>query len=196
MVISMAILTVSSCAPALEVEVRDHGGSPTLFVDNAPQVPMMFFGNIVGPDWESVLVCQVELAARAGIHLYSFDLNAGIPWAPPDGEPAAYPYDLVDKVAQAFLKADPEALLLPRLYVTSPPAWWYQTHPNQRMLFSDGQRIDCPSVASKAWRQDVLKNLRTLIRSWEERHGDHVDPGRDFQRAEGSVARICPGWLA
>jgi hypothetical protein len=170
----MAILAATSRALALEVEVREHRGSPTLFVDNAPQVPMMFFGNIVGPEWETVLVSQVELAARAGVHLYSFDLNAGIPWAPPNGEPAPYAYDLVDKVVGAFLRADPQALLLPRLYVTSPPAWWYERHPNQRMLFSDGQSMDCPSVASKAWRQDVQENLRSLIRYWEEHHGDHV----------------------
>lgn len=174
MAITMALLAASSRALALEVEVRDHGGSPTLFVDNAPQVPMMFFGNIVGEDWESVLVSQVDLAAKAGIHLYSFDLNAGIPWAPPDGGPAQYNYALVDKVVQAFLRADPQALLLPRIYVTSPPAWWYEAHPNQRMLFSDGQSIGIPSVASKPWRQDVLKNLRTLIRYWEEQHGEHV----------------------
>lgn len=171
---SLAILVLSSRAPALDVEVKDHEGSPTLFVDGTPQVPLVFFGNIVGENWESVLAPQVELAAQAGIHLYSFDLNVGIPWAPPGGGPADFPYSLVDKVVQVFLKADPQALLLPRLYLSAPPAWWLKEHPDQRMLFSDGKSIGIASMASEAWREDVLMNLRGYIRYWEEKHGDHV----------------------
>lgn len=127
----------------------------------------------IGEPWtiysgpSSVYQEQVRLARDAGVHLYSFGIS--MPWPRPGEEPD---WTAVDQPIEITLAEDPHALLLPRFGVT-PPGWWLEEHPDDRMLFDDGRTEDV-SMASEAWRQEMQVHLRALVRHCEEKYGDHM----------------------
>ena len=172
LILSGAILltTTLSSAEGLSAIVKDHLGSPTLFVNGEPAVPMMFLGrtfSMEGKDWRENYMAQAKLAAAAGIHIQSFDV--GMPWPKP-GEEADF--SGVDAILDAMVANDPEVLMLPRFGVL-PPSWWYEEHPGHQMLFSDGQKGQF-SVASETWRNDMERHLRAFVRHCEAKYGANM----------------------
>lgn len=127
----------------------------------------------IGEPWtiyggeSSVYMEQVELARNAGLHLYSFGIS--MPWPKPGEEPNFVQTDLA---IERTLAHDPDGLLLPRFGV-EPPEWWLEQHPDDRMRFDDGRTEGC-SMASEAWRREMLEHLRALVRHCEEKYGDHI----------------------
>lgn len=128
-----------------------------------------------GPPWthyppddvHSVYQNQVRMAAAAGIHIHSFGIP--MPW-PKEGEKPDY--SGVVKAFEATLKADPEAIFLPR-FGMSAPGWWQTAHPDECLLFDDGKRqSECP--ASTLWRDESIENLRALVRFCEDNYGDRM----------------------
>ncbi len=128
-----------------------------------------------GPPWtiyppddaNSIYQNQVRMAAAAGIHIHSFGIP--MPW-PQDGEKPDF--SGVASAFEATLKADPQALFLPR-FGMSAPGWWQKAHPEECLTFDDGQtRGECP--ASTLWRETSLKHLRALVRFCEDNYGDSL----------------------
>ena len=115
----------------------------------------------------SPYVRQVRLARDAGVHLYSFGI--GMPWPEPGQEPN---FAEVDRTLETTLREDPQALLLPR-FGMAPPETWLARHPDDRMLFDDGQTLGM-SMASEAWRAEMQERLRALVRHCEAKYGDHM----------------------
>ena len=72
---------------------------------------------------------QIKLAATAGVDLVTFCL--GVPWPKP-GEAADW--SAVDEMCRMILEANPRTLLLPR-FGMEPPAWWYEKHPDDLMVW-------------------------------------------------------------
>ena len=121
----------------------------------------------VPDDSDSIYQNQVRMAAAAGIHVHSFGIP--MPW-PKDGDKPNY--SGVRRAFEVTLKADPQALLLPR-FGMSAPGWWQKAHPDECLTFDDGQkRGECP--ASLAWRKECLEHLSALVRFCEENYGDRV----------------------
>jgi len=125
--------------------------------------------NVISGD-DSPALKEIGLAGRNGFHLHSFSLP--LPWAR-EGE--APDYAGVDTVMQAVLAQDPEALCIPR-FGMSPPGWWFDQHPDDRMRFGDatGDTQFWESPASELWRHDACEALRQFVRYLEEHYGDHV----------------------
>ena len=128
-----------------------------------------------GPPWtlyppdtaNSIYQSQVRMAAGAGIHIHSFGIP--MPWPKP-GEEADY--SGVESAFEATLRADPEALFLPR-FGMSAPGWWQEAHPDECLLFDDGKTHgECP--ASTVWRKECLVQLRRLVRFCEDNYGDRM----------------------
>ncbi|NQT16361.1 MAG: hypothetical protein HQ582_26625 [Planctomycetes bacterium] len=128
-----------------------------------------------GPPWtiylpddvHSAYQNQVRMAAGAGIHIHSFGIS--MPW-PKEGEKPDF--GGVRNAFEATLRADPEALFLPR-FGMSAPGWWQKAHPGECLLFDDGQtKGECP--ASTLWREQCLENLRALVRFCEDNYGDRM----------------------
>jgi hypothetical protein len=128
-----------------------------------------------GPPWtiyppddsHSVYQSQVRMAAAAGIHIHSFGIP--MPW-PRDGQ--APNYSGVRQAFEATLKADPDALFLPRFGMGA-PGWWQEAHPDECLTFDDGQkRSECP--ASTLWREESLRHLRALVRYCEAHYGGQM----------------------
>jgi hypothetical protein len=115
----------------------------------------------------SPYVQQVRLARNAGVHIYSFSI--GMPWPEPGKHPE---FGEVDRCIETTIGQDPQALLLPR-FGMAPPDWWLAQHPDDRMLFDDGQTVSM-SVASEAWRAEMQTHLRALVRHCESKYGGHM----------------------
>lgn len=128
-----------------------------------------------GPPWtiyppddsHSIYQSQVRMAAAAGIHIHSFGIP--MPW-PKEGQDPDF--GGVVTAFEATLKADPEALFLPRFGMGA-PGWWQEAHPDQCLTFDDGQtRGECP--ASTLWREESVRHLRALVRFCEEHYGERM----------------------
>lgn len=127
----------------------------------------------IGEPWtiyggpSSVYQQQVALAREAGVHIYSFGIH--MPWPQPGEAPD---FSRTDLAIRTTIAADPDALLLPR-FGMAPPPWWLEEHPDDRMLFDDGETHGW-SMASEAWREQMQEHLRALVRHCEEHYGDHM----------------------
>lgn len=112
---------------------------------------------------------QIKLAASAGVDFVSFPVD--LPWRKP-GQPADW--SLVDNICQTVLEANPQALLLPRIMMY-PPTWWYDAHPDDRMVWDRGTpTMPDVVVASPDYRRDAAERLSALIVHLEEKFGDHM----------------------
>lgn len=116
---------------------------------------------------EPPYVQQVKKAAAANVHIHSFGIP--LPWPKPGEQPS---FTGVDAAIDMTLRADPQALLLPR-FGMEPPGWWSEQHPGDRMLFDDG-KTQSISMASESWRLEMQQHLRALVRHCEEKYGDHM----------------------
>ncbi|MEI7732733.1 MAG: beta-galactosidase [Verrucomicrobiota bacterium] len=110
---------------------------------------------------------QIKLAAQAGVNFVSFPI--GMPWPAP-GKPEDWAN--VDAACEQVLRANPNALLIPRMGMAA-PAWWRAAHPDDVMQWEDGRREDTV-VASPQYRHDAAERLAALVRHLEDKFGNHV----------------------
>ncbi|NUP99730.1 MAG: beta-galactosidase [Armatimonadetes bacterium] len=138
-----------------KVTVEPLGGAPAMLVDGQPVAPFMV--SINGPH-------QVEQQAemgRAGIHIFSDWFGGSTAADLGHVAPDKYDYTAYDTYFSAALEADPEAWFLPHIGIT-PPLWWQQAHPEELVLYADGQQGP-QSFASERWRRETADDLRKLI---------------------------------
>jgi beta-galactosidase len=123
------------------------------------------FVRLGGPP--DVFESQIRLAANVGVRFVSFPIH--LPWPKP-GE--AVDWKGVDAMCETVLRANPQALLLPRIGM-NPPPWWREAHPEEVMQWDDGHR-DGAVPSSPRYRHDAAERLTALIRHLEEKFGNHV----------------------
>ena len=129
-----------------------------------PGTTFCFLGGPPGP-----FQSQIKLAAAAGVDFVSFPMD--LPWPKP-GEPVDW--STVDVQCRTVLEANPKALLLPRIGM-EPPAWWYDAHPDDRMVWQGGPPANVDVVVtSPAFRRDAAERLAALIAHVEATFGEHV----------------------
>ena len=102
-----------------EARIDSTGGMPRLMLDGKPVPPVVFFitptsngfaKSIRGETTERYLNLQVPMAQKAGVHLYS------IPFGWPEGADGNPDVEASNSVLDAFIKNDPEALFILRVY--------------------------------------------------------------------------------
>jgi hypothetical protein len=112
---------------------------------------------------------QIKLAAKAGVNIVSFETD--MPWPKP-GE--TMDTTDIDTISQFILHTNPNALILPRIYVR-PPAWWLDSHPEDEMKWiGTDTHMRTATVASQAFRADASVQLAALIKHLESQFGDHM----------------------
>ncbi len=123
------------------------------------------FATLGGPG--NLFESQIKLAAAAGVDFVSFTIR--MPWPKPGVEAD---WSGVDSACKTVLRANPNALLLPRVGM-NPPPWWREAHPEDVMQWEDGRRAHMV-VASPQYRRDAAERLAALVTHLEEKFGEHV----------------------
>ena len=116
----------------------------------------------------SVFEAQIKLAAGAGVNFVSFPV--GLPWPEPG---RAADWADADESCARVLRANPNALLLPRIDVY-PPDWWCRAFPDDVMRWEDGAHGNYAVPASPRFRRDAAERLAALVRHLEATFGDHI----------------------
>ncbi len=132
------------------------------------------------PEW-------MERMARAGFRAFSFSATANFHLyglaAPVWKAPGVYDWSEFDARMETILACVPDAAVIPRLHLASPP-WWDRDHPDDLVGFGVPWDSAPPghgalsatqaSWASSAWRSAVRENLERWVahvdsRSWADR---------------------------
>lgn len=111
---------------------------------------------------------QIKLAAKVGVNFVSFPCP--MPWPAPGQEAD---WRGVDSVCAQVLRANPNALLLPRVGM-DPPTWWREAHPDLVMRWEDGSTPAGAVVCSPEYRKEACERLAALVEHLEATFGDHV----------------------
>jgi len=136
-------------------EVRQHRGSPALFLDGEPVYASVFWcPPPTDEGWPHAE--HAASMAQAGVHIYTF----GFTWPEPSPD-GTYDLDPLTRAFEQVLAVDPDALFLPRFQLEAPD-WWIAAHPDELETFADGT-TDAQSYASAQWRQDAGAYLRQVI---------------------------------
>ncbi|MFI5378948.1 MAG: beta-galactosidase [Tepidisphaerales bacterium] len=150
-----------------------HRYRVTFYARSEPARPLTVAFYRPGPEYlhiggtQNAFAAQIKLAAGAGVNFVSFPVQ--LPWPEP-GKPADWAAS--DAQCETVLRANPNALLLPRIGIGA-PAWWRKAHPDDQMQWEDGRRDDAV-VASPQYRRDAAERLAALVAHLEEKFGDYV----------------------
>ena len=140
----------------------DHGGIPALEINGKMVPALIFFFNTEEPPggWEFVEP-QVRLSAKAGVHIYSMPLHW--PWYEEGVEPD---FSIGEKMLDAIVSYDPEALFIPRMRCEGSPEW-LETHPEARTVYANGTSPIMSSMASEVWWNALEKGYSRAISHYE-----------------------------
>ena len=142
----------------MKAEVRQHNGTPTLFLDGKP-VFAHYQWLTSSPTPEQLLNGDaIREFAKAGVHLIAFDVGTGAEWVGPGpGREGHFDFSLVEGRLRKMLEADPEALFHLRIYMEM-GEWWNALYPGEREIIDDGRPLN-QSYASLVWRAQSKEYL-------------------------------------
>jgi hypothetical protein len=115
-------------------------------------------GDLFGP--------QIKMAGAAGCPFVSFPCD--MPWPAPGRE---VDWSGVDAACETVLRANPAALLLPRVGLDAPD-WWLKAHPEEAMVWDAGQHRAHAVPASPLYRAEAAARLSALVEHLEQRFPD------------------------
>jgi hypothetical protein len=151
LVLLCGALAQASPFPQVRAQAAKDAEPPGIVVEGKLFPPILFAGNNqFGRD--DVLLEQIQLAARQGVPLFSF--NLGLPWHQDDATFLA--------TLDRFTAANPEGYFLVRIWM-GPSAAWLAAHPDDALTDSTGRKLGMASLASAAWRAEAAAQLRQRL---------------------------------
>src|SRR5579872_1661899 len=157
-------------APGPVTTVGIHLHKPTFLLDGKPCTKPAF--ETYAPELR-----YFRQFAAAGCDVYSYSVAFGgygysrPLWIGVD----RWDFSDLDERAHRVLEADPNGLIIPRIYLGT-PAWWLAENPDERLVLHDGATVfpddvrtpvpkgqPFPSIASRKWREEVTQGLRATI---------------------------------
>jgi hypothetical protein len=111
----------------------------------------------------------------------------------------------MDERAHMILKANPNALILPRIYIGA-PKFWRDQNPNEMIVLDNGSTLytkpfndaiapkadqrPIESIASPKWRQDMGMALRKVIEHMQNSdYGQHIFGYQNLNRLAQRLSR-------
>ena len=125
--------------------------------------------------------------AEAGTDVFCFSTNLGSGFGTPTWiGPDQWNFRALDDLAHRVLEANPRAMLLPRIYLTTPD-WWIEAHQEECQVLDHGGKKyrqgvghgrdgkAFPSLASQKWRADTIVALQQVINHMQQSgYGEHL----------------------
>ena len=153
---------------SIKSEILVYKGAPRLFVNGKQITPAMYFLQAPHLPVQQEMIKQL---ASQGIHLFTIPIDVG--WQPERTEKEVR-FKNVDEETLALIKADNQALLMPRLSLNA-PNWWCEQHPDELELFSDGNKDLYASWASRLWLQEACQALAEFVEHCRQaEYADHI----------------------
>lgn len=190
-------------ARAVTVELRQHNGRPTIFIDGRPRALPAY--SPMGFDRKS-FEKQVPrfIPHKMGVYfLFPGGVEgAGDFFATPfwmedtvADQPMGKPYFLPDEQAAFISERDPEALFIVRFGVYEPKTWKTR-HPEELFVTETGERLDTPSLASDVYWEKAASLSTAIVRYCESRpFAGRVIGYANFHRTEGGHEPVFAHWL-
>lgn len=180
--LSLTITSINLNAQQNIVKVQDHMGLPTLMVNGHPNAGMTYmtyhpveryfgdFGKAGVPFVSFSTALHSVTRTRTGTIPGERSRNVKeLVWVSRD----SFNFSAFDSTVNFILRANPKALIFPRVYLFAPD-WWMKENPDELMVYDDGlkfkptrgwsQGTTLPSWASDKWRKDTEYCIRMLIR--------------------------------
>ena len=172
----------------MKAEIRQHNGTPTLFLDGDPVFAHFhWLTSHPAPDKLENRIA-IQQFAKAGIHLIAFDIGTGMEWiGPGPGREGHFDFSAVEGQYLKMLDADPDALFHLRIYLET-REWWNELYPGECEVTDDDARQN-QSYASMVWRTQVKDFLRA--------YSDHLRRIGLMDRVIGYQveAGVCGEWI-
>jgi len=155
------------------VRLSDHMGMPTLMVNGEPDAGMTYMTYRPREEY-------FRDFGEAGVRFVSFKINLHRSWITPD----SFDFSDFDSLVNVIIRANPDALIFPRVYLFAPD-WWLEDNPDEVMVYHDGEKFKptrgwrngttLPSWASEQWRKDMGYCLQKFIQHIESQSwGSHI----------------------
>ena len=166
------------------VRVQFQNGVPTIHFGERVFRPHFFFGNPHNPEAAVRVQQQMQLAAEAGVHLYS--LLVALPVRETGAIEA---FDQIRYWTAMARETNPDAHLLWRI-AFAPVGKWQAEYPEAVIRFADGS-MGGPSVCAERWWQLAKEQLVALVNLVEQEDegsatlGYHLDYGEWFLAESG-----------
>lgn len=160
---------------------------PTMLAGNRPFWGLMY---TFDPYEERPYLEAVRSMYKQGIRLFSFLLPLPVAW----DQPGKYDFSLLDEVHDQIFQAAPEALVYPRVFMTT-PSWWDQLNPEELIVFKGLRPEILPfphedrplwryetkmyhgtnnaSLASLKWRADAAEILTAYVQHTWGKYSGH-----------------------
>lgn len=149
-----------------KVEVKPDGGLPSLFVDGQRYPPFAYMSYLGEKE-------HYKTMAGAGIHLFCVPAYLGergintLSGIGPFRKPIwtgyhQYDFTSIEDDFKKVTDADPEALVVVRLYL-DPPSWWEKANPDDATITPEGDTFR-QSFYSKKWQTETADALKACIR--------------------------------
>lgn len=145
----------ASKAASRRFSVQPLNGVPTIFHRSQPILPMAHF---------ALPMTRKAVADfdGAGIHFFTFHINAGPANSPYSADGYPLQTGSFDEIANYIMRLSGKSYIMPRVLLWGPrnQAMWDQEHPGNTYLGH-------PSMGSEIWRASAEEHLRGLIRHVE-----------------------------
>ncbi|MCS7300194.1 MAG: hypothetical protein NZ556_01375 [Fimbriimonadales bacterium] len=164
--------------------VQFENGVPTIRFGERVFRPHLFFGNPHTPEAAVRVQQQMQLAAEAGVHLYSLLISL-----PVRETGAIEAFDQIRYWAALTRETDPDAHILWRIAL-APTSRWQAQYPEAVIRFADGS-VGGPSIFAERWWQLAKEQLVALVKLVEQEDegaitlGYHLDYGEWFLSESG-----------
>lgn len=184
----------------MSAHVRQHNGTPTLFLDGQPAFDGILWAGAPGlEDYPSGPAARCY--ADAGIHIYTFDVGtqSTLEWrGPGEGRDGHFDFSETETRFGRALDNDPDARFHLRVHLDMRAQWWLDLYPDECELTSDGQRV-FSSFASMVWREQAKDFLRAYIAHFKSIGLDDriiayqtgAGGTGEWVKGEGSMASVC-----
>ena len=149
----------------MKAHVRQHNGTPTLFLDGQPAYANIHLIGGIDPNGIAETQAVIRAFAASGVHIYSIDALGDEWYAPRPTGGGPFDFRVTAPRLQPIIDADPDALFLLRMSFETkyfPADWWNLMYPDEVEVLDTGARLSA-SYASSIWRTQVAELLRAYI---------------------------------
>ena len=174
-------------------EIRQHNGTPTMFIDGQPVFASYLWHN--APTRDAYEARPWPAVAEAA-YILCLDVARGreaASGAPGAGARGAFRFTGFRERMGRLLDVDPQARIHLRMYfefMRHNGAWWHALYPDEVEIDSDGQPVT-QSFASTVWREQAKDFIRAYVREIEAAGlEDHFFA---FQTGAGHTGEWCKG---